>query len=349
MPPADGSNLLYSVRYNEALAWMSDLHRGQTQRKFEYESPVPVIAHLLEVSSRIWIAGGGEDEAIAGLLHDSLEDAYYPGIESDIEDRFGPRVLELVKGCSYGRPGENTGPLSWEEGKVEYLDRLRKADLATLRVAWAEKISNVRAVVEDLEAGRPLFELFQSPRQETLEYFGQLGEVFKSRWGNVPEVRRYLALVERMGSPMLNPNVWSVFGNAHLALGEPYNFQIIPAAQGTVSGLFPFETDAYILTAWNPMMSTLPDSVNGLRNQALREQLRADGINVVDCAGFDPQGAWREEGFLVTGLESEHTALELGRHHGQAAIYRWSPQALTVLECFGRRQSDSGWSISTGS
>lgn len=57
-------------RYDRALAWASELHRDQRRKG----SDVPYLTHLLSVSSLVVEHGGDEDQAIAGLLHDSIED-----------------------------------------------------------------------------------------------------------------------------------------------------------------------------------------------------------------------------------------------------------------------------------
>ena len=60
----------YTHRYSEALTWASELHRDQLRNR----TSIPYVSHLLHVSALVWEDGGDEDQAIAGLLHDSLED-----------------------------------------------------------------------------------------------------------------------------------------------------------------------------------------------------------------------------------------------------------------------------------
>jgi (p)ppGpp synthase/HD superfamily hydrolase len=58
-------------RYSDALQWAAELH-GQQERKGK---PVPYLSHLIAVSGLVWEDGGDEDQAIAALLHDAIEDA----------------------------------------------------------------------------------------------------------------------------------------------------------------------------------------------------------------------------------------------------------------------------------
>ena len=61
----------HSQRYDEALVWAAQLHREQRRKG----KPVPYISHLISVSALVWEDGGSEDQAIAALLHDAIEDA----------------------------------------------------------------------------------------------------------------------------------------------------------------------------------------------------------------------------------------------------------------------------------
>ena len=58
-------------RFVRAVEWVTELHDAQTRKGGD----VPYVAHLLEVSALVLEDGGTESEAIAGLLHDAIEDA----------------------------------------------------------------------------------------------------------------------------------------------------------------------------------------------------------------------------------------------------------------------------------
>jgi (p)ppGpp synthase/HD superfamily hydrolase len=61
---------LLSWRFNLAFQLASGLHHRQTRKG----TPVPDIAHLMAVCALVLEAGGDEDQAIAALLHDAVED-----------------------------------------------------------------------------------------------------------------------------------------------------------------------------------------------------------------------------------------------------------------------------------
>ncbi len=57
-------------RFINALVYAAHLHANQVRK----DGKVPYIAHLLSVAALVLEDGGTEDEAIAGLLHDAIED-----------------------------------------------------------------------------------------------------------------------------------------------------------------------------------------------------------------------------------------------------------------------------------
>lgn len=100
--------MVLSQRFTEALLWATELHQQQVRKG----SGVPYIAHLLGVTSEALEYGATEDEAIAALLHDAIEDCGGRPIALEIRRRFGDNVAEIVEGCTDAvtqpkPPGEN--------------------------------------------------------------------------------------------------------------------------------------------------------------------------------------------------------------------------------------------------
>jgi (p)ppGpp synthase/HD superfamily hydrolase len=74
------------------------------------------MSHLLGVSSLVFEAGGDEDEAIAGLLHDAVEDAGgLPRLE-DVRARIGMKFAKVILAFADSTDEE------WKE-QVDYLKR----------------------------------------------------------------------------------------------------------------------------------------------------------------------------------------------------------------------------------
>jgi (p)ppGpp synthase/HD superfamily hydrolase len=134
--------------------------------------------------------GGSEDQAIAGLLHDTLEDCG-AAHEAMIRAQFGDAVANIVKDCTDGTAegkASHTDPEAkrrdWIERKLAYLAHLRTASEQTLLVSACDKLHNARAIVQDLESpdvGTRVFERFTGGREGTLGYYQALAEIFVSR------------------------------------------------------------------------------------------------------------------------------------------------------------------------
>ena len=84
----------HTERYDQALLWTAQLHRKQSRKG----KPVPYISHLFAVSGLVWEDGGTEDQAIAALLHDAIEDADQS--YASIAERFGEEVAGIVRDCT---------------------------------------------------------------------------------------------------------------------------------------------------------------------------------------------------------------------------------------------------------
>jgi hypothetical protein len=138
---------------------------------------------------------------------------------------------------------------------------------------------------------------------------------------------------------------WASYRGAVVDVTPPGRdpFRITPAAPG-VHGRWPFSSTAavHVLTAWNPDSVRLDRDVNEARNGRLVAELEARGLTWWPASGRDLAGDHAEDGVAVFGL-SEPEALAAGRDHGQAAIYRWTPEAWQVVACTGERRHASGW------
>ena len=135
-----------SDRMFSALDLAFALHGGDSRKS----SNVPMIAHMLSVCALVIQDGGGEDEAIAALLHDALEDKPEQISRKEIEDRFGKKVLEIIEVSTDTPKDYRGGPKPpWRTRKEAYLEHARQTDPGLLRVTVADKIDNARAILAD--------------------------------------------------------------------------------------------------------------------------------------------------------------------------------------------------------
>ena len=162
----------YSPRMGEALAFAADAHASQ-RRKGKDE---PYLSHLLTVAGFVAHYGGDEDQIIAAVLHDAVEDQGGEVMAEEIGARFGERVKAIVLDCSdsVAPAGEEKAP--WQERKETYLATLSGPDPHGARlVEAADKLSNLRDIVEDLRAEGPAsLDRFKGGRDGTLWYYQQI-------------------------------------------------------------------------------------------------------------------------------------------------------------------------------
>ena len=170
-------------RYTHAVAYATDLHADQTRKG----NTIPYSAHLLGVSSLVLEAGGTEDEAIAGLLHDAVEDCGgLPTLEA-IRSRFGDRVAEIVLACSDSTDEEWKQRVPYWERKQAYLNHLEATtDERAVLVSIADKVHNTCAIVTDLQKkGAKVLKKFNGQRGEILTYYVECLRIGEAK--NVPD------------------------------------------------------------------------------------------------------------------------------------------------------------------
>jgi len=187
--------------FENALAFATRLHA----RQFRNGTDIPYISHLIGVAGLVLENEGGRDEAIAALLHDSVEDQGkdYPGgvtaLRSVIGDRFGARVLEIVNACT--DTDEDPKP-PWRSRKESYIERLSEASASARLVSCADKLHNARAIVSDLRVmGDSLWGRFNGGRDGTFWYYRALSDAFIRRGPKrlAEELDRTVQVMERLG------------------------------------------------------------------------------------------------------------------------------------------------------
>jgi (p)ppGpp synthase/HD superfamily hydrolase len=167
-------------RFAEAVRWASHLHADQARKG----TRIAYVSHLLAVSSLVLEDGGTEEEAIAGVLHDTIEDRQVA--EAEIRARFGAPVAEIVVACSdEGGPRDES---DWQARKQAYLAHLEHAELPTgaLRVTAADKLHNARSILSDLrEHGPSVWERFNADADAQRAYYSEAARILRARHDSV--------------------------------------------------------------------------------------------------------------------------------------------------------------------
>jgi GTP pyrophosphokinase len=185
-----------SPRFEEALIYANRLHASQKRKGKE----VPYLAHLLAVAGIALEHGATEDEAIAALLHDAVEDQGGEPVREEILRRFGDVVLEIVDGSTDSR---TTPKPPWRGRKEAYIAHLAHASPSSCLVCASDKLHNARDLLMDYRThGEEIWSRFHGGKEGTLWYFKTLVPALKGRAPSalVDELGRVVAEIERLAS-----------------------------------------------------------------------------------------------------------------------------------------------------
>lgn len=160
-------------RFEQALIYATQLHANQVRKC----GNIPYISHLLSVTALILEDGGDEEEAIAGLLHDAVEDRGGIKTREAILRQFGERVVRIVDGCT--EPYLEPKP-PWRDRKLQYIEQMRHASSSVLRVSMADKLHNARSILADWHReGDTVWDKFNGGKEGTLWFYRSLLEIYE--------------------------------------------------------------------------------------------------------------------------------------------------------------------------
>lgn len=189
---------LLGEAFSRALIFAADQHGTQVRKGGD----IPYLGHLLSVAGLVIEAGGTENQAIAALLHDAVEDAEHgdgAGVLAQIRSGFGAEVAGIVAECS--DTAEQPKP-PWKLRKQNYIDHLAHASDGAVLVSLADKLDNARAILRDLRRhGDVLWQRFTvKDPAEHMWYYRSLLETFTVRRPGCPmvdELARVIGAWER--------------------------------------------------------------------------------------------------------------------------------------------------------
>jgi (p)ppGpp synthase/HD superfamily hydrolase len=165
--------MMLSHRFTEALIYATQLHATQVRKG----SGVPYIAHLLGVASIALEYGANQDEAIAALLHDAIEDQGGNATREEIRRRFGDIVTEIVDGCT---DADTIPKPPWRQRKEDYIAHLPTASASVRLVSAADKLYNAATILKDYRIlGDSIWSRFKGGKEGSLWYYRALVVAFR--------------------------------------------------------------------------------------------------------------------------------------------------------------------------
>ena len=172
----------YTERMHDALAAGARLHKHQLRKG----TTIPYLTHLLGTCSIALEYGANEDQAIAALLHDVIEDVEPADLARTEVAKFGPEVLRIVEACTdtdaHPKP-------PWRQRKEAYIAHIGGTNAAVLLVSASDKLHNATAIVHDLHRHGPsVWDRFNAPRDDTLWYYRALVDAFRANPAHQPDL-----------------------------------------------------------------------------------------------------------------------------------------------------------------
>ena len=166
---------MLTKKYDDALHFASKLHRTQKRKGTE----IPYISHLISVSALVLEHGGSEVQAIAGLLHDAVEDQGGEKILKIIKEKFGNEVAEIVVDCTDAWADPKP---PWKQRKEDYLAKLHEKPSSSILVSLCDKVHNAEAILNDkMRLGDAIYDRFNQGKEGTIWYYKALSMIFSEK------------------------------------------------------------------------------------------------------------------------------------------------------------------------
>ncbi len=164
-------------RVAHALVFAQQKHHGQCRKG----SAEPYITHPQAVAQRVATYGGDEDQVIAALLHDTVEDCGGEPVLDEIRQQFGDEIAVMVEGLTEAAPLAGQPKPPWEPRKRAYLDRLASLPQRVRLVSLCDKIDNVISIQKGLATqGLRVFELFKMGQVGTLWFYRTYADTMRT-------------------------------------------------------------------------------------------------------------------------------------------------------------------------
>lgn len=174
----------------DAISLAAEAHYGSRRKG----NAIPYIAHPME--TMMIVAGMTKDEEViaAAALHDVVEDT--PVTIETIREQFGPRVADLVGIESENKREGIPKVETWKIRKEENLIREFQAPAEAKMIMLADKVSNMRATLEDFRReGTRIWDKFNMKDEaQQAWYYKSVASVLKDL-SDMPVYQEYLEMI----------------------------------------------------------------------------------------------------------------------------------------------------------
>ena len=177
----------------KAYKFATKAHKKQTRKG----TKIPYIVHPVEASIIAYELSDKVEVVVAAVLHDIIEDTDYG--YSDIENIFGIEIADFVSSESEDKREELPAEQTWKIRKEETLSNLSRESEEVKIIAFADKLSNLRAMARDYEVlGDRLWDKFnQKDKRQQEWYYRTIADITTFLEGN-ERYREYLNLCNQL-------------------------------------------------------------------------------------------------------------------------------------------------------
>lgn len=183
--------MFFTPKIQKSIKFANKVHNGQIRKGKPHE---PYILHPLSVGLILARSNASEDQVVAGVLHDTIEDCVpYGSVTVDtIEKEFGPEVARMVNDVT-----EQDKTLPWEERKKEALEHVKNMSKESVMVKGADVLNNLSDQIADFEElGDEMFVRFNASKEKQLERYQNLLKELKKAHPENPLLQELEAAVK---------------------------------------------------------------------------------------------------------------------------------------------------------
>lgn len=172
--------MLYSYKVEQAIRAAAVLHNEQVRKG---SAPFPYITHPYAVALLAADYSDEEEVFIAALLHDTVEDTDYT--LEEVQQDFGGKVRDYVESLTEVSHNKDGQKLPWKARKQTYIKKLKDAQEGALIVAAADKIHNMRTMIEEYYEDHARFMAdFGSALDDRLLVYQEIANILNRRLKN---------------------------------------------------------------------------------------------------------------------------------------------------------------------
>lgn len=175
--------VLFSSQVSQAIEFATRIHSNQ-ERKIK---GVPFVTHVLSVALIVAILGGSEDQIVAAVLHDTVEDCKPFGkvTVDKLNEQFGTEVSKIVQDLTEldphrADPNIPREPFVLRKARVVESISSFSDDSLIVKAADLQHNSSER-LADSRQYGQHIWERFNGGRAETIVHFRALFTAIKDQ------------------------------------------------------------------------------------------------------------------------------------------------------------------------